>query len=125
MEVLYEIYLMLDLNVFGDSVLYSGQENILVLHLADVYHLNAYKAGLAFTVAVVPTLISMPLTSHLADKNGAKWVRFLTLLLSIPWWGAITLKGNLVQFLVIYVFKGEVSPLLNPLCGTHGWVTFQ
>ena len=124
MKVLYEIYLTPGLNTFGDSALYSGQENVLVLHLADVYHLDAYKAGLAFIAAVVPTLISMPLTGHLADKNGAEWVIFLTLLLSIPWWGVITLRGNLIQFLVIYAFEGEVSPLLNPLCGTHGRVTF-
>jgi len=72
------------LNAFGDSVLYSGQENVLVLYLADVYHLDAYKAGLVCIATVVPTLISIPLTGHLADKNGAEWVTFLALLLSIP-----------------------------------------
>jgi DHA1 family solute carrier family 18 vesicular amine transporter 1/2 len=97
------------LNAFCDSVLYSGQESVLVLHLVDVYHFDAYKAGLAFIAAVVPTLISMPLTGHFADKHGAEWVSFLALLLGIPWWGAITLKGSLVQFLTIYAFESEVS----------------
>lgn len=90
--------------------MYSGQESVLVLHLADVYHLDAYKAGLAFIAAVIPTLISMPLTGHFSDKNGAEWVSFLALLLGIPWWGAITLKGSLLQFLVIYALESEISP---------------
>jgi len=38
--------------------------------------------------------------------------------------GAITLKGNLLQFLTIYAFEGEVSPPLDPLCGTYRWLTF-
>lgn len=97
------------MNTFGDSAVYSGQESVLVLHLADVYHLDAYKAGLAFIAAVIPTLISMPLTGHFADKNGAEWVSFLALLLGIPWWGAITLKVSLLQFLVIYAFESETS----------------
>ena len=109
MEVIYEVYLARGLNTFGDSVVYSGQESVLVLHLADVYHLDAYKAGLAFIAAVIPTLISMPLTGHFADKNGAEWVSFLALLLGIPWWGAITLKVSLLQFLVIYAFESETS----------------
>ena len=92
---------------FGDSVVYSGQEAVLVLHLADVYHLNAYKAGLAFIAAIIPTLISMPLAGYFSDKNGAEWVSFLSLLLGIPWWGAITLKGSLVQCLAIYSFESE------------------
>ena len=109
MEVFYQIYLTRGLNAFGDSVVYSGQESILVLHLADAYHLDVYKAGIAFTAAVIPTLISMPLAGHFADKDGAEWVSFLALLLGIPWWGAITLKGSLLQFLAIYVFESEIS----------------
>ena len=115
MEVLYEIYPTWGLNAFGgDSVVYSGQESVLILHLSDVYHLNAYKSGLAFTVAVIPTMISMPLAGYFADNNGAEWVSFLSLLFGIPWWGAITLKGSLTQFLVIYAFESEISPPSHP-----------
>jgi len=102
---------------------YTGQESILVLHLADVYHLDAYKSGLAFIAAVVPTLISMPLTGYFADKKGAEWVSFLSLLLGIPWWGAIILKGSLVQFLTIFAFESEVSPYLPCFSRTYRWVT--
>ena len=91
-------------------MIYSGRESVLVLHLADVYHLDAYKAGLAFIAAIIPTLISMPWTGYFADNHGAEWVSFLSLLLGIPWWGAITLKGNLVQFLAIYSFESEILP---------------
>ena len=104
------IYLAWGLNAFGDSLVYTGQESVLVLHLADVYHLDSYKAGLAFIAAIVPTLVSMPLTGYFADNKGTEWVSFLSLLLGIPWWGAITLKGSLIQFLTIYAFESKVSP---------------
>ena len=91
-------------------MIYSGQEGVIVSYLADVYHLDAYKAGLAFIAAIVPTLISMPCTGYLSDKYGAEWVSLLSLLLGIPWWGAITLKGSLVQFLAIYSFESEITP---------------
>jgi hypothetical protein len=92
----------------SDSLVYSGQESVLVLHLAEVYKLDAFKAGLAFIAAVVPTLISMPLTGYFADNKGAEWVSFLALLLGIPWWGVITLRGSLVQFLAVYAFESEI-----------------
>jgi hypothetical protein len=102
------------------SLVYSGQESVLVLHLADVYNLDAFKAGLAFIAAVVPTLISMPLTGHFADNKGAEWVSFLSLLLGIPWWGVIIMKGSLAQFLVFYAFESEILPSpSHPLCRTY------
>jgi len=86
---------------------YSGQESVLILHLSDVYNLDASKAGLAFMAAVVPTLISMPLAGYIADNKGTEWVSFLSLLLGIPWWGVITMKSSLAQFLVVFAFESE------------------
>ncbi|KAF9646088.1 MFS general substrate transporter [Thelephora ganbajun] len=107
-------------STFVYGLVYSGQESVLVLHLAHTYHLDAYKSGLAFIAAVVPTLLSMPLTGYFADNKGAEWVSFLALLLGIPWWGVITLRGSLAQFLTIYAFEtlftsGLVSPLMTEL----------
>ena len=52
-------------------------------------------------------MISAPCAGYFSDNYGAEWVSFLSLLLSIPWWGAITLKGSLVQFLAFYLFESE------------------
>lgn len=106
-----------------DSFVYSGQETVLVVHLARVYHLGAYKAGLAFIAAVIPTLISMPLTGYFADNKGAEWVSFLSLLLGIPWWGVITMRCSLPQFLVIFAFESE-TPSLEPHFETDDSPTF-
>ena len=91
--------------MIGGSLVYTGQESVLVLHLSHVYHLDPSRAGLAFIAAVAPTLISMPITGYFADNKGAEWVSFLALLFGIPWWGAITLNGGLTQFLVIFAFE--------------------
>jgi hypothetical protein len=93
-----------------NSFVYSGQETVLVVHLARVYGLDAYRAGLAFIAAVIPTLVSLPLTGYFADNYGAEWVAFLSLVLGIPWWGIITLKFRLPKFLAIFAMESEVSP---------------
>lgn len=107
-------------STFVYGFIYSGQETIFVVHVAQVYNLGVDRAGLAFTAAVIPTLISMPLSGYFSDKRGAEWVAFLSLVLGIPWWGFITLKCSLVQFLVIFAFEtsfttGLASPLMTEL----------
>ena len=105
-------------------MVYSGQETVIVPYLADVYHLDAYKAGLAFIAAIVPTLISMPCTGYFSDKYGPEWVSPLSLSLGIPWWGAITLKGSLVQFLAICSFESEITPSSASFQLPYRWAWF-
>lgn len=107
-------------STFVYGFMYSGQETVLVVHLARVYGLGAYESGLAFVAAVIPTLISMPLGGYFSDNKGAEWVAFVSLLFGIPFWGIITIHCNLVQFLAIFAIEilftsALVSPLLTEL----------
>ncbi|KAF5377253.1 hypothetical protein D9615_006365 [Tricholomella constricta] len=105
---------------FVYGVVFTSQEPSLPLHLQNVWGLDAGKVGLIFLAAVVPTLFSAPITGWYADKKGSEWVTFICLLLALPWWVVVIIRGPLALFTVAFAVEtfftsGVISPLTAEL----------
>ena len=103
-----------------------GQEPAIVLHLNRVWGLDPHGAGIAFIAAIVPALIceSGPpifptlrcilttwaaaevLSGWLSDKYGPAPIACITILLSLPWYGLVTIEDTLAMFLTFFALEG-------------------
>jgi DHA1 family solute carrier family 18 vesicular amine transporter 1/2 len=107
---------------------WAGQEAALVLHMEHVWGLDPHQAGTAFIAAVVPTIFCEYRTfppfsatavypdcvdvagipsGWLSDKYGPALIGCAALLLSLPWYGLITIEGSLAMFLTFFALEGE------------------
>ncbi|KAJ3575911.1 hypothetical protein NP233_g775 [Leucocoprinus birnbaumii] len=105
---------------FVYGFVYSSQEPAIPLHLQAIWGLTSQKVGIFLLTLSVPMLISSPITGWLTDKIGAEWVAAGSMILAIPWWGVITIKGSLALFGVSFALEsfftsGAISPLTAEL----------
>jgi len=109
---------------------WAGQEAAVVLHLNRVWGLDPHGSGTAFIAAVVPTVfcesratplspmqcilttwaVAGILSGWLSDKFGPAPIACATLLLSLPWYGLISIEGSLAMFLTFFALEGEQKP---------------
>ena len=91
-------------------------EPTMPLRLQDIYGYNSLQVGLIFMAANVPTLFgasldlrarctdkliaASPLSGWLSDhvNGGVEWTSFCALLLSIPWWIVMAIRGPIALF---------------------------
>ncbi|KAM0755934.1 MFS general substrate transporter [Meredithblackwellia eburnea MCA 4105] len=91
-------------------------ETCMTLWLEQEYHLTSLGAGLVFIAIVVPPFFGSPLAGWASDKRGAKWIAFLGLVLCIPAFLLLIIKGPLPLFVFFLVFVGfAISFLLAPI----------
>jgi len=96
----------------------TAMEPTLPLRLQEVYGYTSLQVGFIFMVADVPTLfgasldsapttsaalltiVALPLSGWLSGRarGGPEWTSFLSLLLSIPWWMVMTIRGSIALF---------------------------
>lgn len=119
-------------------------EPTMPLRLQDVYGYNSLQVGLIFMAADVPTLFGASLDSQARSTNtnkplaasplsgwlsahinwGVEWTGFCTLLLSIPWWIVMAIRGPIALFATSFaVSSGFTSPSRDFLaqCGQHSF----
>ena len=115
------------LTLLGGMV-WVGQEAAIVLHLKRVWGLDPHGAGIAFIAAVIPTVFCEPgvlslsrtmqpilttwavagvISGWLGDKYGPALVCCATILLSLPWYGLVTIEASLAMFLTFFALEGE------------------
>ncbi|TFK26563.1 MFS general substrate transporter [Coprinopsis marcescibilis] len=104
--------------VYG--VLLSSMEPSVPVHLKEAWGLDSKSVGLVFIAAVVPTLISAPISGYITDKKGGEWVTLPSLLISIPWTGVLIIQGKLALFVVCFgilnfFLSGVVAPVTAEL----------
>lgn len=88
----------------------------MTLNLADVYGLNSLGAGLCFLGLIVPTLFASPLAGWSCDRYSAKGIATLGVLLSIPAYPLLIIKGPLPLFIFFLVILGtSMSFFLTPV----------
>jgi hypothetical protein len=56
---------------------------------------------------VLDTFIATPLAGYISDKVGVNWVTVGSLVLSIPWWILMALKGNLALLMACLALAGK------------------
>lgn len=44
-----------------------------------------------------------------SDKNGPEWVTIVCLVLSLPWWGVVTINASLALFIVSYALESAIN----------------
>ncbi|EAU92977.2 hypothetical protein CC1G_03764 [Coprinopsis cinerea okayama7 len=77
------------------SIIFTGLEPSLPVHLQRVWGLSSGGVGLVFIAAVVPGLISSPATGYISDKRGAEYVATACFFLAIPWTVVLMLEKGL------------------------------
>ena len=53
------------------------------------------------------------LSGWLSDKYGPAPIGCATLLLSLPWYGLITIDGSLAMFLIFFALEGEHESIIS------------
>ncbi|KAG8220121.1 major facilitator superfamily domain-containing protein [Butyriboletus roseoflavus] len=102
------------------GTLNTMQEPSLPLHLQSVWGYNSDKVGLVYMAALVPALISSPLSGLLADRIGSDYITSICLLLALPWWIVLTLRKSIALFVVSlaiqsFFVSGVVPPVTAEL----------
>ncbi|KAI9513136.1 MFS general substrate transporter [Russula earlei] len=92
-------------NSLVSGFLYSFQEPTLPVHLQRTWQLNPSQIGLIFLAAAPPAMLAPSIAGWFADHIGVEWVSFLCLLLAIPCWIAVTIRGNLSLFVAAFAFE--------------------
>lgn len=101
---------------FVYTIALTSLEPTLPLHLESVWNLNSSIIGVVLIAAVVPSIISSPLAGWWSDYHGPEWVVFGGILLTLPWWGIIMIRGPLAVFIVTYAFESLFgSAFMTPL----------
>ncbi|KAJ8594895.1 MFS general substrate transporter [Rhizopogon salebrosus TDB-379] len=98
----------------------SMQEPSLPLHLQDVWGYNSDQVGLVYLAALVPALISSPLSGFLVDKQGPSYLTCICLFLALPWWIVMTLRSSLPLFVFAlaaqsFFVSGVIAPVTTEL----------
>ncbi|KII94400.1 hypothetical protein PLICRDRAFT_154030 [Plicaturopsis crispa FD-325 SS-3] len=106
--------------IFAQGAVYTCQEPTIPLRLQDVWNLNSSKVGVVFLAGVLPMLLSSPITGWWADKHGTEWVTFLSLVLSLPFWPLLIIRGHLAAFIAgfaleTFFMSGVVPPVTAEL----------
>lgn len=87
------------LNTFIYGIVITILEPTLPLRLQDVYGFGSLYVGIIFLAAAVPSLFSTPLAGWLGDRLGVEWITVLSLLLSVPFWVVMAIRGPLALFI--------------------------
>ncbi|GAA6020653.1 hypothetical protein JCM10207_007811 [Rhodosporidiobolus poonsookiae] len=88
----------------------------MTIYLETEYALSSLGAGLVFLGVVAPTFVASPLSGWLSDKYGTKWPMFLGVLISIPAYPLLIIRGPLALFVFFLVLIGiGVAFFLTPV----------
>ncbi|GAA5976189.1 hypothetical protein JCM11641_001076 [Rhodosporidiobolus odoratus] len=88
----------------------------MTIYLENEYGLSSLGAGVVFLGVVVPTFFASPLAGWVTDKYGTKWIMALGVLLSVPAYPLLIIKGPLALFVFFLVLIGiSVSFFLTPV----------
>ncbi|BGP15368.1 hypothetical protein JCM10213v2_003336 [Rhodosporidiobolus nylandii] len=85
----------------------------MTIYLESEYGLSSLGAGLVFLGVVVPTFFASPLAGWVTDKHGTKWIMFLGVLLSVPAYPLLIIKGPLALFVFFLVIVGTARLMLE------------
>ncbi|GAA5856359.1 hypothetical protein JCM9279_005738 [Rhodotorula babjevae] len=92
------------------------QDTALTLWVEQEYGLNSLGAGLVFLGVVVPTFFFSPLAGWISDKHGTKWLVFGGLLLSLPAYLLLIIRGPLPLFIFFLAILGvSISFFITPI----------
>ncbi|EJD04276.1 MFS general substrate transporter [Fomitiporia mediterranea MF3/22] len=104
--------------VYG--IVFAGLEPTLALRLQHVYDFNATKVGLVDLASAAAAIFASPISGYLSDRFGTEWITILCILLTIPWYMLLVIKGHLAFFIVclavgMFALSGLVTPLMAEL----------
>ncbi|KAM0748071.1 MFS general substrate transporter [Meredithblackwellia eburnea MCA 4105] len=103
------------LTVLNGIILGGVLDTGMTLWLQHQYGLSSLGAGLVFIAAVVPSFFASPFAGWASDKYGAKWIAVIGLLMSIPAYSLLIIKGPLPLFIFFLVILGfSLSFFLTP-----------
>ncbi|KAI0047648.1 MFS general substrate transporter [Auriscalpium vulgare] len=94
---------LLDTLIYGQ--VHCSQEPALPLHMQRLWGYNSHKVGLVYVAAVVPTVISSPLSGWWADHKGTEWITFLALAFAAPWWAMVTVEAHVALFIMSFALE--------------------
>lgn len=103
-------------NTFIYGIVFTIMEPTLPLRLQDLYGFGSLQVGIIYLAAVIPSLFSTPLAGWLGDKVGVEWVTVGSLLLSVPFWVVLAIRGPLAQLIAsLAVADFFLSAVVAPL----------
>ncbi len=86
------------------------------LYLEELYGLTALGAGLVFLSLIVPTFFASPLAGWATDRFGAKWICFSGVVLAIPAYACLIIRGPLPLLIFFLCLLGfSLSTFLSPV----------
>lgn len=88
----------------------------LTLYLQEFYGLGSLGAGLVFLSLIIPTFFASPLAGWATDRFGAKWICFGGVVLSIPAYACLVIRGPLPLLIFFLCLLGfSLSAFLSPV----------
>ncbi|GAA5906007.1 hypothetical protein JCM8208_006316 [Rhodotorula glutinis] len=85
----------------------------LTLWVKQQYGLDSMGAGLVFLGIVVPSFFGAPLAGWISDRYGTKWVMLAGVVLAIPAYPLLLLRGRLPLFVFFLVLIGTALALFG------------
>ncbi|WVN87705.1 uncharacterized protein L203_102893 [Cryptococcus depauperatus CBS 7841] len=90
--------------LFLDSMIVGALEPTLPLRVQGVWHKESDFVGLVYLAAAAPAFFAGPIIGALADKYGAEFLMFPSLIFSLPFMPLLLLKKSLAGFIVTFAF---------------------
>ncbi|KAJ3218385.1 hypothetical protein HDU67_005934 [Dinochytrium kinnereticum] len=108
---------------FSTSMVFTGFEPTLPLHLEKQFDFSTAKVGLTFLALIIPSVIAGPVAGLAYDKYGARWVLIPSLFASAILLFPLSLGANLPWlviglFIVGLTFTFGLAPLLPEIANS-------
>ncbi|WVQ79320.1 hypothetical protein IAT38_001417 [Cryptococcus sp. DSM 104549] len=84
------------------GMIIGALEPTLTLRVQSIWNKDSDYVGLIYLAAAAPTFFCGPIIGALADKYGAEWIMFPSIILTLPWLPLLLLKKSLAGFIIIF-----------------------